>query len=279
MAAPQAEQATSSFPPHSSQNRTPSRFSNPHWGQRISCAASSSPPPAPDRTACHLAVPRMRLVSPREQSAHAPRPTGSVNVNVDPCPTWLLTQMRPPCNSTNFRREREAEPRAFDLLARPSRPAGTPRRRPPGPRARCPPRCRHRDLDDPIVHRHARTSIRPPSGVNLIALESRFSTTCLIFRSSARTSPSRGSDRRLQRDPLAPGPLADEGHGVVDSRGQVEVRQLELHLPRLDLGEVEDVVDQRQLMLGGGVDLLQIGDERRPAAGPALPPAASPSSR
>ena len=31
----------------------------------------------------------------------------------------------------------------------------------------------------------AATSIRPPSGVNLIALDSRFRTTCRIFRSSA----------------------------------------------------------------------------------------------
>src|SRR5262245_42204067 len=29
-------------------------------------------------------------------------PTGSVNVNVEPWPTWLFTQIRPPCSSTNF---------------------------------------------------------------------------------------------------------------------------------------------------------------------------------
>jgi hypothetical protein len=29
--------------------------------------------------------------------------TGMVNVNVEPCPIWLLTQIRPPCSSTNFR--------------------------------------------------------------------------------------------------------------------------------------------------------------------------------
>jgi hypothetical protein len=31
----------------------------------------------------------------------------------------------------------------------------------------------------------ARTSIRPPSGVNLIAFDNKFSTACWIFRSSA----------------------------------------------------------------------------------------------
>src|SRR5215471_14515461 len=28
---------------------------------------------------------------------------GNVNVNVDPSPDWLLTQIRPPCSSMNFR--------------------------------------------------------------------------------------------------------------------------------------------------------------------------------
>ena len=92
--------------------------------------------------------------------------------------------------------------------------------------------------------------MRPPSGVNLIAFESRFSMTCLSFRSSARTSPSCGSTVACSVIASPPGSLADEGHGVVDSRGQVEVGQLELHPPGLDLGEIEDVVDQRQQVLG-----------------------------
>ena len=29
--------------------------------------------------------------------------TGTVKVNVDPAPTWLFTQIRPPCSSTNIR--------------------------------------------------------------------------------------------------------------------------------------------------------------------------------
>ena len=29
--------------------------------------------------------------------------SGSENVKVEPWPTWLFTQMRPPCSSTNFR--------------------------------------------------------------------------------------------------------------------------------------------------------------------------------
>src|SRR5213078_3771157 len=36
-------------------------------------------------------------------SAHSSRRTGSVNVNVEPCPAWLFTQIRPPWSSMNFR--------------------------------------------------------------------------------------------------------------------------------------------------------------------------------
>src|SRR4030095_12024724 len=70
-----------------------------------------------------------------------------------------------------------------------------------------------RDADPGVADRYldrhpstgtARTSIRPPSGVNLIAFDSRFSTTCRIFRSSARISPSRLSmlgSRAMDRRP------------------------------------------------------------------------------
>src|SRR5262245_33926612 len=51
-------------------------------------------------------------------------------------------------------------------------------------------------------------------------------------------------DRALQRDPSPAGPLADQGERVLDGARQVEVRRLQLHAPGLDLGEVEDVVDQ-----------------------------------
>ena len=43
-------------------------------------------------------------------SAYSPRRTGSVNVNVDPCPTSLFTQIRPPCSSMNFRERANPRP-------------------------------------------------------------------------------------------------------------------------------------------------------------------------
>jgi len=50
-------------------------------------------------------------------------------------------------------------------------------------------------------------------------------------------------DSRAQRDSPSPSTLADEGQRAVERRGEVEVRQFELHPPGLDLREVEDVVD------------------------------------
>src|SRR5258708_24262732 len=44
------------------------------------------------------------------RSAHSSRRTGSVNVNVEPCPTWLFTQIRPPWSSSNFRESTSPRP-------------------------------------------------------------------------------------------------------------------------------------------------------------------------
>jgi hypothetical protein len=55
-------------------------------------------------------------------------------------------------------------------------------------------------------------------------------------------------DRHVQRDAAPRGALADEGQGVVQGGGKVEVGQLELHPARLDLRQVENVVDQGQEM-------------------------------
>src|SRR4029453_18389269 len=45
---------------------------------------------------------RRNVIAPA-RSAPPARRTGIVNVNVDPGPTWLLTQTRPPWSSTNLR--------------------------------------------------------------------------------------------------------------------------------------------------------------------------------
>ena len=54
---------------------------------------------------------------------------------------------------------------------------------------------------------------------------------------------------------------ADGRRDVADQAGHVERLQEQLHLAGLDLGEVEDVVDQAQQVPPGRVDLLEVGHE------------------
>jgi hypothetical protein len=76
-------------------------------------------------------------------------PGPALNLNVEPPPTWLFTQISA-MERDNFRRRIRPSP--------------------------CPPAGRtHADLTKLLP---------PPSWVNLIAFDRRLSTTCLIFRSS-----------------------------------------------------------------------------------------------
>ena len=59
--------------------------------------------------------------------------TDSVMLNVDAWPSWLSTQMRPPCSSTNFVASVSPSP-VPAARRRHGRPGGTPRRWQPGPR-------------------------------------------------------------------------------------------------------------------------------------------------
>ncbi len=62
--------------------------------------------------------------------------------------------------------------------------------------------------------------------------------------------------------------LADDRDDIVENRGEVEVGALQMQPARLDLGQVENVVDDRQQVLPGAVDLVQARGlfRRRPGA-------------
>ena len=119
--------------------------------------------------------------------------TGSVKLNVDPWPTWLWTQIRPPCSSTNFLASVSPSPVPSCLRAS-SRPtwrnsskiAAWSSGAIPTPVS----------LTAMVTTPSAAVAVRPtrpPSGVNFTALDRRFSRICLTFRSSATMSPSRSS--------------------------------------------------------------------------------------
>ena len=57
------------------------------------------------------------------------------------------------------------------------------------------------------------------------------------------------------------GQRLDHGGDVADQAGHVEGLEVQLHLAGLDLGEIEDGVDQPQQVLAGRVDLLEVVGE------------------
>ena len=61
----------------------------------------------------------------------------------------------------------------------------------------------------------------------------------------------------LDRQALGPRRSGDDGRDVVEDGREVEVGVLQSQLAGLDLGQVEDVVDDRQQVLARGVDLGQ----------------------
>ncbi len=61
---------------------------------------------------------------------------------------------------------------------------------------------------------------------------------------SAREAAEALVEGAFQRDPAPVRPLSHQDQGVIDGAREVEVCRLQLHPPGLDLGQVEDVVDQ-----------------------------------
>src|SRR5215813_3795935 len=110
--------------------------------------------------------------------------SGKVKLKVEPLPTSLSTQIFPPCSSTNFLAKVNPSPVPSIFLAL------------------SPPTWRNSskifawssgEIPIPVSLTEISTEpsaclalmpIRPPSGVNLTALESRLSRICLILRSS-----------------------------------------------------------------------------------------------
>src|SRR5262249_62099581 len=65
-------------------------------------------------------------------------------------------------------------------------------------------------------------------------------------------------DRLMQADTATGGAFAQEQERVANRLREVEIRQFELHPPRLDLRQIEDVVNQGQEMASGLQNVLQV---------------------
>src|SRR5216683_5516496 len=129
---------------------------------------------------------------------------GNVKVKVDPRPGSLSTQIRPPCNSTNFfaRVRPRPVPSCLRVSSLPtwrnsSKMAGWSSGAMPIPVSMT-------AISTAPSVRLAFRLIRPPSGVNLTALDRRFSRICLTLRSSPTTSPSRESMSTCRAMPWRP---------------------------------------------------------------------------
>ena len=179
-------------------------------------------------------------------------PPGRQTVNAEPCPGSECSSIRPPCAWTS-RRVRAGRGRCRPVERWGRRPVRTPRTPCSWSSAR--------DADpgvgdgDPDLGAGALGAdrIRPPSGVNLIALDSRLSK---IWRSRMRVGGDRHgrhvvvisrflrSDHRAQR-----------GDHVGRSWPAVAAFEVQVDPPGLDLGQVQNVVDQIEQVPAAAVDV------------------------
>src|SRR5207249_4606439 len=61
-------------------------------------------------------------------------------------------------------------------------------------------------------------------------------------------------DCQVEREPVAHAPFAYQRERVLEGHAEIERPELQLHPSRLDLGEVEDIVDQREQVAPGAQD-------------------------
>ena len=106
-------------------------------------------------------------------------------------------------------------------------------------------------------------SVMVPRSVNFAELESRFNITCRTLVTSVLSAPSApllSTTRRLSFFFISGSATATT---PADQCGDVEPLGEDLHASRLDLGEVEHVVDQSEQVPAAHVDLLEVLGERR----------------
>ena len=94
----------------------------------------------------------------------------------------------------------------------------------------------------------------PPLRVNFIAFEMRLVNTWRSFTLSPTMAGHVGLDRFHERQSRALRHEAERGRGRAQELGEVDLARIERALAALDLGNVEDVVDDGQQVAGGVVD-------------------------
>src|SRR5450755_2811786 len=103
--------------------------------------------------------------------------------------------------------------------------------------------------------RNVSSSDTSPRSVNLIAFESRLSSTWRVRIGSptTRMDPDKGTWTTSRR-PFSAALSANKPNELLDRLSQIEVDVFKLELTRLELREIQDVIDEREQVAAGALD-------------------------
>ena len=208
-----------------------------------------------------------------------PAPSRTSNQNTEPRPTTLSTPIWPPIKVASSRQMAKPKPGAA-VFARGERVglaegvedvgSALPRK------CRC--RCRSpRSAEDRLSPSSLTRTITSPASVNLMALPDQIDQhLAQPHRIAAHLGRHVEVDVACQFQPLGVRACGADLDGLFHGFAQPELDALELELARLDLGEIQDVVDDLQQRFGGMMRWSPTGavaaaSARLPAAIPTCP--------
>ena len=102
------------------------------------------------------------------------------------------------------------------------------------------------------------TPTRPPEGGELDRVTEQVEDDLANTPLVSLHQVDGGVEREHELHAVFGGPLPDHDHAALERLTQREEVALELHLPCLHLGQVEDVVDQSEQVVGRGEDVVQV---------------------
>ena len=190
--------------------------------------------------------------------------SGSATVNVEPRPgPSLSARTVPPCSSTRCRTMARPRPRPPCCarggrigLAEPLEHVGQELGRDAGPVVA------HDELDAAVAADRRAPSPCRRRGVNLIALDRRFQTTCCSRSGSPETDAGPASRTSFSADPLRGRGVAHRFAAALTTVARSRALDVQAQLAGDDAGDVEHVLDE--LGLGAGVPVDDHDRARRP---------------
>ena len=178
-----------------------------------------------------------------------------MNVKALPSPSRLSTQRRPPCSSTIRFESVSPSPVPSEPAEWPLRPCSNDSKIAPCRLGVADPR-----LLDPRFRRPHAEHVPSPSlrGRELHGVRQQIERDLLQPQRIRDDGIDVGIDPDLERETMLTRALADHRNTLLERVAHRRVAQLELHLPRLDLRQVEDVVEQLQQVPPRAADVLEV---------------------